>query len=61
MNTLRNLNRERTQEGKEKAAKAKSNIDQLIALLEQGGIDKDIVPELDTLINVLNKKKAGNE
>lgn len=61
MNTIRNLNRERTQEEKEKAAKAKSNIDQLIALLEQGGIDKDIVPELDTLINVLNKKKAGNE
>lgn len=61
MNAIRNLNRERTEEEKAKAAKAKSNIDQLIAMLEQGGIDKDMVPELDTLINVLNKKKVGNE
>ena len=52
---------EETEEEKAKAAKAKSNIDQLIAMLEQGGIDKDMVPELDTLINVLNKKKVGNE
>ena len=50
-----------TEEEKAKAAKAKSNIDQLISMLEQGGIDKDMVPELDILINVLNKKKLGNE
>ena len=61
MNVIRNLNRERTEEEKAKAAKAKSNIDQLISMLEQGGIDKDMVPELDILINVLNKKKLGNE
>lgn len=61
MNAIRNLNRERTEEEKAKAAKAKSNIDQLIAMLEQGGIDKDMVPELDILINVLNKKKVEDE
>lgn len=61
MAAIRKLNRERTEEEKAKAAKAKNNIDQLIAMLEQGGIDKDIVPELDILINILNKKKFRNE
>ena len=61
METIRNLNRERTEEEKAKAAKAKINIDQLIAMLEEGGIDKEMVPELDTLINVLTKKKTADE
>lgn len=61
MATIRMLNRERTEEEKIKAAKAKNNIDELIAMFVQGEIDQDSLPELETLINVIKKKKNRNE
>lgn len=60
MKEIRKLNRERTEEEKATAAKAKNNIDELIAMIEQGGVNSDTVPELDKLLNVL-KKKHTNE
>lgn len=60
MQEIRKLNRERTEEEKATAAKAKSNIDELISLIERDGVDSDMVPELETLLNVL-KKKHSNE
>lgn len=60
MQAIRKLNRERTEEEKATAVKAKSNIDELISMIEQDGVDSDMVPELETLLNIL-KKKHTNE
>lgn len=60
MQEIRKLNRERTEEEKATAARAKSNIDELISMIEQEGVDSDTVPELETLLNIL-KKKHTNE
>jgi len=59
MQEIRKLNRERTEEEKATAAKAKSNIDELISLIERDGVDSDMVPELETLLNVLKKKRSN--
>lgn len=62
MQEIRKLNRERSEVEKATAAKAKNNIDELILMIEQGGVDSDMVPELDTLLNILNEKyKYTNE
>ena len=60
MQEIRKLNRERTEEEKVTVAKAKSNINELISMIEQDGVDSDMVPELETLLNIL-KKKHTNE
>lgn len=56
---IRKLNRERTEEEKATAVKAKSNINELISMIEQDGLDSDMVPELETLLNVLKKKRTN--
>lgn len=56
MEKIRKLNRERTEEERVIASRAKGNIDDLIGLIERGEIDIDMLPELDTLINVIKKK-----
>lgn len=56
MQEIRKLNRECSEEEKATAAKAKSNIENLIAMIEKNGLDSNMVPELDTLFNILNKK-----
>lgn len=60
MATIRKLNREKTEKEKMMTTKAKSNIGELIAMFEQGSIDKESLPELETLLNIL-KKKNQNE
>lgn len=59
MREIRKLNRERTEEEKSTAAKAKSTVDELIMMIEQHGVDSDMVPELDTLRNILQKKSPN--
>lgn len=59
MKEIRRLNRERTEEEKATAVRAKTSIYELISMIEQGGIDSDMVPELDTLLNVLEKKRTN--
>lgn len=59
MQEIRKLNRERTEEEKVTAAKAKSNINELISMIEQDGVDSDMVPELETLLNILKKKRTN--
>ena len=56
MAEIRKLNQERTEEEKAAAEKAKINIDELISMIEQDGIDRNIVPELGTLFDILQKK-----
>lgn len=56
MKKTRKVNRERTQEEKEKVVKAKSSIMELIEQFERGEIEPELVPELQTLLNVINKK-----
>ena len=57
MQAIRKLNREHTEKEIANASKAKSRIDELISMIEQGDLARDLVPELDTLINVLNRKR----
>lgn len=59
MQQIRKLNRERTEEEKATAVRAKSNIDELISMIEQDGLDSDMVPELETLLNILKKKQTN--
>ena len=59
MQEIRKLNRERTEEEKATAARAKNNVDELISMIAQDGIDSDMVPELETLLNILKKKRAN--
>lgn len=54
---IRNLNRERTKEELTKAAQAKIKIDELTALIEQEGFDPSMHPELEALMNALNRKR----
>lgn len=59
MKEIRKLNRELTEEEKATAVKAKTSIDALISMIEQNGIDSDMVPELDTLLNILKKRRTN--
>jgi len=52
----RKLNRERTIEEKEKVIKAKTSVSELIEQLERGELDPELIPELQTLLNVVNKR-----
>ena len=56
MQKTRRINRERTNEEKEKVAKVKYSVGELISQLESGEIDPELIPELDVLLNVLRKK-----
>lgn len=59
MQEIRKLNRERTEEERATAIKAKNNIDELISMIEKDGLNSDMVPELDALLNVLKKKQTN--
>lgn len=58
---IRNLNRERTEEERADAARAKIKIQELLDMIEQKRLDTDMVPELETLMNVLKKGKQTDE
>lgn len=58
MNKIRKLNREKTEEEIETVNKAKINVEELISMVEKGDIDQDLLPELETLINIIKKKKS---
>lgn len=57
MKEIRKLNRERTKEELTRATKIKSNIDELITMLESGELDRNLIPEIDTLANILSRKR----
>lgn len=56
MERTRRLNRERSTEEKEKVTKAKTSVSELIEQLERGELDPELIPELKTLLNVINKR-----
>lgn len=57
MEHMKKINRERTSEEKEKVVKAKSSINELIEQIEKGEVDIELIPEINSLLNVINKKK----
>lgn len=52
----RRLNRERTNEEKKKIVKAKSSVSELIEQFKRGDLDPELIPELQTLLNILNTR-----
>lgn len=56
MERTRRLNRERTSEEKEKVIKFKTSVNELIEQLKNGEVEHELVPELEILLNVINKK-----
>ena len=63
LENIRRINRERSQEELKKVKSAKRNINDLIAGIQKGDINIEDVPELQTLINTINrtKKKTYDE
>ena len=57
MERTRKINRERTDEEKEKVEKAKVNVDELIKQVEKGELEPELIPQLQTLLNLLGKNK----
>lgn len=56
MAKTRRLNRERTQKEKQSVLKAKSSISELIEQMERGEVDPELIPEINTLINIIKKR-----
>ena len=52
----RRLNRERTDREKKLLTNAKASINELIASLEDGSVDSELLPELDKLMNIVQKR-----
>ncbi|HEY5583710.1 MAG TPA: ATP-binding domain-containing protein [Ruminiclostridium sp.] len=60
LESIRRINRERTQEEVKKLSIAQSNVKQLIEGLEKGEIDPDSLPEFEALLKVYKKLRNDN-
>ncbi|MGL5715427.1 MAG: DEAD/DEAH box helicase [Paraclostridium sp.] len=54
---IRRVNRERTSEEKNNLVKAKTSVSDLIEQFERGELDPELIPEIQTLINIFNTRK----
>jgi superfamily I DNA and RNA helicase len=60
LESIRRINRERTQEEVKKINLAQSNVKQLIEGFEKGELDPELIPELEVLLNVYKKSKMSD-
>lgn len=61
LESIRRINRERTQEEVKVINNAQNNVKQLIEGLEKGDLDPELVPELESLISLYNKMKVSED
>lgn len=59
LESIRRINRERTQEEVKNLSLAQNNVKQLIEGFEKGQLDPELIPELEALINVYKKSKMS--